>query len=74
MPKKNNTTQRLAQTVIVEVSTEKYQADLAKGVQPDETLQPGRYLFRRGGFLLRHAQRQPGLPTTRGADFDNADR
>jgi uncharacterized protein (DUF4415 family) len=60
MPKQNKTTQRLAQTVIVDVSAEEYEAELAKGLQPDETLQPGRHVFRRGGFLQRHAQAQAG--------------
>ena len=42
-------------TVIVDVSPEEYQADLRKGLAEDETLAPGRHVFRRGGFLRRHA-------------------
>lgn len=42
-------------TVIVDVSSEEYQADLRKGLAEDETLAPGRHVFRRGGFLRRHA-------------------
>lgn len=60
MPKKNNRTKKLAQTVIVDVSDEEYKAELAKGLQPDETMQPGRHVFRRGGFLQRHVQAQAG--------------
>ncbi|MFN8493185.1 MAG: BrnA antitoxin family protein [Caldilineaceae bacterium] len=57
MPKRNhNTTPKPAQTVIVDVPAEVYQADLAKGLQADETLQPGRHTFRRGGFLQRHGE------------------
>ncbi len=60
MPKKRKTTKELAPTVVVDVSTDEYQADLAKGLQTDETMQPGRHVFRRGGFLQRHAQAQAG--------------
>ena len=56
MPKKNNTTAKPAQTIVVDVSAADYQADLAKGLQADETMQPGRHIFRRGGFLQRHGQ------------------
>ena len=43
------------QTVIVEVSPEEYQADLRRGLAEDETLAPGRHVFRRGAFLKRHS-------------------
>jgi len=39
--------------VIVEVSEEEYQADLAQEFQADEVLNPGRHTFKRGGFLAR---------------------
>ena len=55
MPKQNNRPVTPLQTIIVDVSAADYQADLAKGLQADETLQPGRHTFRRGGFLQRHA-------------------
>ena len=43
-------------TVVIEVSEENYAADLAAGLTDDETLKPGRYTMRRGGFLKRHPE------------------
>lgn len=43
-------------TVVIEVSEENYAADLAAGLTDDETLRPGRYKMRRGGFLKRHPE------------------
>lgn len=40
--------------IIVDVAQEEYQADLARGLEDDEALQPGRHQFKRGGFLNRH--------------------
>lgn len=40
--------------IIVEVSREEYEADLARGLNTDEVLPAGRHLFRRGGFGARH--------------------
>jgi hypothetical protein len=40
--------------IIVEVTEAEYQADLARGLQEDEVLRPGRHRFVRGGFLKRH--------------------
>ncbi len=40
--------------IIVDVTEEEYQADLARGLQDDEVLRPGRHKFMRGGFLKRH--------------------
>jgi uncharacterized protein (DUF4415 family) len=45
------------QEIIVDVTEEEYAADLARGLQEDEVLHPGRHVFKRGGFLARH-----GLP------------
>lgn len=45
-----------ADTVVIEVSEENYAADLAAGLTDDETLKPGRYKMRRGGFLKRHPE------------------
>jgi len=45
-----------AQTIVVDVTTDDYKADLAKGLQADEIMQPGQHTFRRGGFLRRHGQ------------------
>src|SRR6266571_8935550 len=39
--------------VTIEVSEEDCQADLAAGIDEDETMKPGRYKFKRGGFLAR---------------------
>ena len=43
-------------SVIIEVSEEDYQADLAAGIDEEATLKPGRYKFKRGGFLARHPE------------------
>jgi hypothetical protein len=43
-------------TVVIEVSEEDYASDLAAGFTDDETLKPGRYKMRRGGFLKRHPE------------------
>lgn len=40
--------------IVVDVTKEEYQADLAKGLKEDEVLKPGRHKFKRGGFLSRH--------------------
>jgi len=42
------------QEIFVDVSEEEYAADLARGLQEDEVLKPGRHRFKRGGFLTRH--------------------
>jgi hypothetical protein len=42
--------------VIIEVSEEDYQADLAAGIDEEATMKPGRYKFKRGGFLERHPE------------------
>jgi hypothetical protein len=42
--------------VIIEISEEDYLADLAAGIDEDATLKPGRYKFKRGGFLARHPE------------------
>jgi hypothetical protein len=42
--------------VLVEVSEEDYQADLAAGIDEEATMKPGRYKFKRGGFLARHPE------------------
>lgn len=40
--------------VVFEVSEENYQRDLAAGLEPEETLKPGKYVGTRGGFQKRH--------------------
>ncbi len=47
------------ETVIIEVSEENYQRDLAAGLAEDEILKPGRHKLRRGGFLARHPELRP---------------
>jgi hypothetical protein len=42
--------------VTIEISEEDYLAGLAAGCDEDETMKPGRYLFKRGGFLARHPE------------------
>jgi hypothetical protein len=42
--------------VTIEVSEEDYQADLAAGIDEEDTLKPGRYEMKRGGFLARHPE------------------
>jgi hypothetical protein len=38
------------------VTEEEYQARLKKGWTDDDMLKPGRYKFKRGGFLARHPE------------------
>lgn len=45
------------ENVTIEISDEDYQLDLADGIDDADTLKPGRYKMKRGGFLARH----PGL-------------
>ena len=42
------------ENVTIEVSEEDYRLDLKAGMTEDETLKPGRYKMKRGGFLARH--------------------
>jgi hypothetical protein len=42
--------------VVIEISEEDYRRDLEAGIDPDETLKPGRYKMKRGGFLARHPE------------------
>ena len=44
----------------IEVSEEDYQADLAAGIDEEDTLKPGRYKMKRGGFPARHAELKTG--------------
>lgn len=44
------------ENVTIEISEEDYQRDLAAGMTEDETLKPGRYKMKRGGFLARHPE------------------
>ena len=44
------------ENVTIEVSEEDYQADLAAGIDEEDTLKPGRYKMKRGGFLARYPE------------------
>lgn len=47
------------ETIVIEVSEENYQRDLAAGLDDDEVLRPGRYTLKRGGFFKRHPELRP---------------
>jgi hypothetical protein len=49
--------------IIIDVTEEEYQAHLAKGLQEDEMLKPGRHTFRRGNFLARHGLNSENIQT-----------
>ena len=42
--------------VTIEVSEDDYPADLTAGIDEEATMKPGRYVFKRGGFLARHQE------------------
>jgi hypothetical protein len=42
--------------VTIEISEEDYRRDLEAGIDEEETLKPGRYKLKRGGFLARHPE------------------
>ncbi|MBA3767554.1 MAG: hypothetical protein H0W99_11310 [Acidobacteria bacterium] len=42
------------ENVTIEITEEDYQRDLAAGIAEEDTLKPGRYKMKRGGFLARH--------------------
>jgi hypothetical protein len=44
------------ENVTIEISEEDYRRDLAAGITEEETLKPGRYKMKRGGFLARHPE------------------
>lgn len=44
------------ENVTIEVSEEDYRRDIESGMTEDETLKPGRYKLKRGGFLKRHPE------------------
>lgn len=44
------------ENVTIEISEEDYRRDLAAGISEEETLKPGRYRMKRGGFLKRHPE------------------
>ena len=44
------------ENVVIEVSEEDYRRDVEAGMSEDETLNPGRYRLKRGGFPKRHPE------------------
>ena len=44
------------ENVTIEILEENYRADLAAGIDEEDTLKPGRYKTKRGGFLARHPE------------------
>ena len=46
----------LADEVELVVTQEQYEERLKRGWTDDDMLKPGRYKFRRGGFLARHPE------------------
>lgn len=44
------------ENVTIGISEEDYHRDLAAGIDEEDTLKPGRYRMRRGGFLARHPE------------------
>ncbi|MGQ0761834.1 MAG: hypothetical protein ACT4OT_07450 [Acidobacteriota bacterium] len=54
--KKDKKSQDLAEEVELIVTEKDYQEGLKRGWTDDDMLKPGRYKFRRGGFLKRHPE------------------
>lgn len=44
------------ENVTIEITEKDYQRDLAAGIAEEDTLKPGRYKMKRGGFLARHPE------------------
>jgi len=44
------------ENVTIKISEKDYQRDLAAGIDEEDTLKPGRYKMKRGGFLARHPE------------------
>ena len=44
------------ENVTIEITEDDYQRDLAAGIAEEDTLKPGRYKMKRGGFLARHPE------------------
>jgi hypothetical protein len=47
------------ENILIEISEEDYQRDLASGIDEDALLKPGSYKMKRGGFLARHPELKP---------------
>lgn len=44
------------ENVTIEITEEDHRRDLEAGIAEEDTLKPGRYRMRRGGFLARHPE------------------
>jgi hypothetical protein len=44
------------ENVTIEISEEDYRRDLEAGIAEEDTLKPGRYKLKRGGFLACHPE------------------
>lgn len=56
MNKKAKTPEAKSEEVELLVTQEDYEAGLKRGWTDDDMLKPGRYKFKRGGFLARHPE------------------
>jgi hypothetical protein len=54
--KKDKKTKPTSQEIELVVTPEDYEAGLKRGWTDDDMLKPGRYKFKRGGFLARHPE------------------
>jgi uncharacterized protein (DUF4415 family) len=52
--RKANGKRTRSREVVMEITEDDYQRELKSGVSAEHALQPGRHLFRRGGFKARH--------------------
>ena len=53
---KKKTHKSKSKDVTIEATQKNYDREIRAGVKPDETLKPGTYRGRRGGFLERHPE------------------
>jgi hypothetical protein len=54
--KKDENSDASSKEVELVVTQEEYEAGLKRGWTDDDMLKPGRYKFKRGGFLARHPE------------------
>ena len=58
--------------VIIEVSDREYARALSRGANPENTLKPGKHVFRRGGFLERHPETRSSTKVSVSIRLDSA--
>ena len=56
MSKEDKKREAKSEEVELVVTQEDYEAGLKRGWTDDDMLKPGRYKFKRGGFLARHPE------------------